>query len=76
MKTIRCKALQPFTYNGDAIARGAIVDLPADQAAVERRLGRVSLSRRYLTAELTPPPEPDKPRRRRRYQRADMQAEE
>lgn len=54
---------------------------PAEALALARQK-LVSLTRGYQTRELTqkadpePEPQPDAPRRRRRYLRADMQAEE
>lgn len=71
MADVTVTAIRSFLFNDKPITKGESVTMPAITAAVQARMGNVSLARvqvRSMKAE-TPKEEPPKPRRTRRTPR-------
>ncbi len=72
MPTITVYALEAMDRDGVTYPKGAPIEMPAIQAAVEKYRGRVSLT--PLAVEAYAPPTEDRPKRR--YRRRDLQADD
>lgn len=82
MRTVCVPVIRDFDYHGRPVAAGESVDVPAAEALALSRRGLVSLTApgrvqtRALTAEPDSTPAPEAPKKRRRYRRRDLQAED
>ena len=77
MPTVTVPAIRSFTFAGSFVAAGSSLTCTPLEASILAREGKVSLTKGYKTRALTASrtPEPEAPKRRRRYKRVDMTAE-
>jgi hypothetical protein len=73
MADVTVTATKAFEYRGRSIRRGARLAMAPIDAAIEARRGNVTL---IVGQHVTPDPEPEAPRSRRRYRRRDLVAED